>query len=388
MGERISTWKNALISSLARCAEQAVITGFNEFGVANKPRRALLSYLVIPLLPPPTFRDRVKFSNRGIAQQMVQGLNEIGYVVDVVNFNNCSWLPSKDYDLFIGHGGKNFERLSHHLPQSLPRIYFSTGLYWREWNIRLARRIYDLTLRRGFLLPAHRDISSDEEYANQTTQGIICLGNKMAVNSYSKFPKAIGINNANFPIQYEGWRQKDYRQGRKHFLFFSGRGNVLKGLDLLLETFAQTDLHLHICQHIEADFAHVYKYELERPNIHVHGFVTMRSPEFEALAARCNWVISATCAEGQPGAILECMGHGLIPILPDTANIDVGRWGIRLPDCDVETIRSIVTESAEMSVEESRQRAECVAQTTREDYSVENFREAFKNAVKALNEFA
>ena len=317
--------KNAIYYFANQLARKMVIMGYDEFCSGKTQQRALLSYLVMPLLPPSAFRDHIKFSNRGIAQEIPRVLNELGYKVDIINFNNTSWLPKRCYEIFIGHGGINFERLSSHLPEPTRRICFSTGIYWMEFNFRLAKRFYDIALRRGYLLQPKRFVAYSEEYANEKADGIICLGNQEALKSYGKFRKVIAISNAVYPVNRESNRNKDYDAGRKHFLFFSGRGNVLKGLDLVLEAFVQSELHLHICQHMEPDFLKLYCNELtRRSNIHVHGFVRMRSPCFQKLAKQCNWVISASCAEGQPGAILECMGYGLIPILSDSNNIDLG----------------------------------------------------------------
>ena len=374
--------KDAIAQTLARWAKSRVIRDYDEFCTGKPTRRALLSYLVLPLLPPRAFRDRDKFSNRGIAQEIPRVLNELGYSVDIVNFDNRSWLPDRQYDLFIGHGGINFEHISRRLPERTFRIYFATGIYWREWNAKSERRVADLVSRRGVTLSSSRAIEHDEEYALNISDGIICLGNSTAVQTYGRFPYVIGINNAVFPVTWEGWRGKDIEEGRKQFLFFSGRGNVLKGLDLLLEAFTGTDLHLHVCQHLEPDFADAYRRELtECPNIHVHGFVPMRSPKFYNLATRCDWVISPTCAEGQPGAVLECMAQGLIPILSEEANIDIGKWGIPLQDCRIDALRSTLCRASRMETNPIRQLTTEVVEMTRNLYSVENFRRNIRQAI-------
>src|SRR5207247_11131748 len=234
-------------------------------------------------------------------------------------------------------------------------------------------RMYELAVRRGWITD-YRSIQFDEDYGTTSSQGIICLGNRTAAETYWRFHKVVGINNGIFPLHWEGWRSKDYDRRRKHFLFFSGRGSVLKGLDVVLEAFAQTGLHLHICHHMENDFVRCYRRELmECSKIHVHGFVQMRSIKFEEVASSCNWVISGTCAEGQPGAVLECMSYGLIPILPDAANIDLGNWGVRLENCDVETIRETIIAASAMSPEECKSISEYILKDTREAYSAERF---------------
>lgn len=377
-----------VVNWLATFAKRRVITNYGEFCARPCSRRALLSYLVLPLLPPPALRDRVLFSNHGIAQELPRALNELGFTVDIVNYDNTSWLPSRKYDLFIGHAGINFERIAHRLAESTPRIYFSTGVYWRELNVQEARRLYELALRTGYLLPPDRFVRYDEEYANRNADGIICLGNQEAAKAYAQFRSVVAINNATYPIHREVLGAKDFSEGRKHFLFFSGRGSIHKGLDRLLEAFAGINAHLYICQHIEPDFFRIYRCELtETPNIHLFGFVKMRSPQFKQLATQCNWVILPTCAEGQPGSVIECMAYGLIPILPDAANIDLEDWGVRLPDVEVETIRSVVELVSRMAPEECRQRAQHVVTATRTSYSIENFRASFKAAVSAILDY-
>lgn len=363
----------------------AKIFGYKEFCTAPTTRRALVSYLVSPLIPVPSKRDRITFSNIGIAQYIPRALNELGYEVDIVAWDDIEWLPQKYYDVYIGHGGINFEHISRSLPNETVQIYFSTGVYWREFNSKEAKRIYELTLRKGYLPPPDRAIRFSEEYANQTADGIICLGNQYTIQSYRQFPLVIGINNAVYPLDRQGLTDKDFEQGRQHFLFFSGGGSLHKGLDLLLDAFVGTDLHLHICQIIDPAFAEIYKDELtQHSNIHVHGHIRMRSAEFEQLASLCNWTISATACEGQPGATLECMAYGLIPILTAGANIDLENFGIFLPENSIGNIRKVILDAAKMDENECRQRAKLTAATVRKNYSPEKFNNSFKNAVQRI----
>lgn len=379
---KVDQVKEHVLRKIQGWAKHWVINDYDEYCTSKPSRRALLSYLVLPLLPPRRFRDRVMFSNRGIAQEIPRVLNELGYSVDIVNYDNCSWLPARKYDLFIGHGGINFERISRYLSENAIRLYFATGIYWKTWNGENDKRAADFFVRKGVRLQSYRAIAHDEEFALAHSKGIICLGNEIAVNTYSGFPNVVGINNAIFPVTWEGWRNKNFDEGRKHFLFFSGRGNVHKGLDLLLEVFSKIPLHLHVCQHLEDDFADVYKNELKScPNIHVHGFTSMRSRQYYSLAEKCNWVISPTCAEGQPGALLECMAHGLIPIISRSANIDLKDRGISLANCEVSTLQSEMLRASEMEIDTIRRVTAVLVDETRRIYSVVNFRRNMSKAI-------
>jgi glycosyltransferase involved in cell wall biosynthesis len=361
---------------------QRALLEFKEFCESSPSKKALVSYLVRPLLPPPSRRNRTMFSNFGIAQNIVQALNELGYAVDIIPYNNVRWRVSENYDLFIGHGGTNYEHIFYQLRNETVKIYFSTGIYWKEFNRREAQRIYDLAVRRGYLLMPDRAILDSEEFANQNADGIICLGNLAAVNTYKQFPRVIGINNGYYPITPCESSEKDFDRGRKHFLFFGGGGNIHKGLDLLIEAFSKTDLHLHICQKIDPQFAKVYQHELGHcANIHLHGFVPMRSTQFMDLARLCNWTIAATCAEGQPGGVIECMAYGLVPILPISANIDVGHFGFQFSDSSIDSITSTICSLSKLPVNECQHRASIMRSILSTEYTADKFTQNFKSAV-------
>ena len=121
--------KNAIYYFANQLARKMVIMGYDEFCSGKTQQRALLSYLVMPLVPPSAFRDHIKFSNRGIAQEIPMSLIKLGYKVDIINFNNTSWLPKRCYEIFIGHGGINLNRY-HPICQNRQGVYaFLLGLY-------------------------------------------------------------------------------------------------------------------------------------------------------------------------------------------------------------------------------------------------------------------
>jgi len=260
--------------------------------VTAQPKRALVSYITTPFRLAPDDPRNVMFANSGIARSIVRVLNELGFIVDVVEWSDSKFVPRKHYNLFIGHGGRNFERIACHLPDETIKIYFSTGIYWKEHNRREAERFRWLEQRRGVRLPYDRWITYSEEYANYSADAIICLGNEYAKKTYSQFPLVINLNNAAYPDDHYHRLKKDFASARSNFLFFSGDGNVHKGLDLLLETFVQVDAHLYICQRISPQFYEVYKHELEDyPNIHFIGWLPLRSPQYYELVDKCAFVI-------------------------------------------------------------------------------------------------
>lgn len=320
--------------------------------VTDQPKRALLSYITTPFRLPPDDPRNIQFSNIGIARSIVRVLNELGYVVDVVEWKDIKFLPHRHYDLFIGHGGYNFERIARNLSPDTVKIYFSTGCYWQFHNERELARFAALEKRRGVKLSPERLIRASEGWANSNAGGIICLGNEFVRMTYSKFPIVLSLNNAAYPDNHPDVATKDFTLARRNFLFFSGGGNVHKGLDLLLEAFVQVDAHLYICQRISPEFYEVYRHELEDyPNIHLGGWVQMRGLQFYELVDKCAFVIHPSCAEGQPGSVVECMHQGLIPVVSQETTIDTDDFGITLDTCSIEEIVEVIQDLSQRSPE-------------------------------------
>lgn len=388
--QKIRVLTNPLRTIIRNLNTQRVIYDFNEFlgqpGLtATEPRkRALVSYLVKPLIPPVDKRDTSTFSNPGIAQYIPRALNELGYSVDIVNYDNKQFVPTKKYDLFIGHAGINFENIESRLDQSCIKIYFSTGTYWPEWNWAEIDRLEALKKRKGALLPADRQIVYEEEYANVHSDGIICLGNQHAKSTYSKFPLVINVNNAVFPDSYSPTGKK-FEKTRNNFLYFNGGGNVHKGLDLLLEAFTRLEQHLYIRQEIEPAFYSIYKKELtEYPNIHLVPFLKKPSKKFFEIMDTCTFVISPTCAEGQPGSVIECMAHGLIPIVSKEANIDTKDFGITLTKNSVEEISSTVKDVSQKPDTWFRQKSASTIKEIKDFYMPDQFLQNMKTAIQTI----
>ncbi len=350
---------------------------------------ALLAYLTRPFFMNknnPAFRSHTNIQR---SLMIVKVLNELGYVVDVVDWDNLDFVPEKKYDLFIGHGGKNFESIYKHLNKDAIVIYFSTGSYWKFHNTQEERRFDDLKLRRGVTLPYDRYINESEEFANSVADGIICLGNHHICETYSKFPLVLNLNNASYSDDHYNKVTKNFEKNRKNFLFFSGWGNVHKGLDLLLEVFSKSDKNLYICTHLDSEFKKFYKHELrDYPNIHYVGFIQMRSKKFYNLMDKCNYVIFPSCSEGSPGSVVACLQYGLIPIVSKESNLDVDNYGILLKECSIKDITKVINDVSNKPIDWIREKSLLARKAAITDYSEETFLNNLKNHIKHIIEKA
>jgi len=346
-------------------------------------KQALLSYIQAPFRLPP--EHKVEFSNAGIARSWMRVLKELGYEVDVIEWNDTSFRSNKTYDLFVGHGGANWEYLRKNVVGDCARIYFSTGSYWQEHNRAEVGRFESLKQRRGISLPYDRLITHSEEFANQDADGIIALGNADVAKTYAKFPLCISVNNGVYADDHFDRHPKDYESGRRRFVFFGGVGSVHKGLDRLIEAFAGLDADLICTGRIENEFAGAYQLSKQPfPNVKFVGWIPLKSTDFYQLMDACNHVIFPSCAEGQPGSVLECMNQGLIPIISRASHIDVHDCGTILETCSVEEIRENVQRAMAEPVESLRDKSIKTRQIILRDHAEETFCENLKSAVQRV----
>jgi len=144
---------------------------------------------------------------------------------------------------------------------------------------------------------------------------------------------------------------------------------------------ASKNKHLYICTKLDDGFARVYEKELfNTNNIHFIGFVNPYSKKFYKVMNLCNYVIHPSCSEGSPGGVIECMHHGLIPIISRESNIDVKGFGYIIRDCSIEGITREIKRVAKERFFEKK--AKKIINIAREKFSEEAF---LNNLKKHIN---
>ena len=358
----LSNYPNCLISRLQNLFRRSNPDRLYDLNIKKDnftKKHALLSYIVHPFKISKNDPRFLSHINIWHAREMVRVLNRMGYIVDVIDYRDTDFVPHRSYDLFIGHGGINFETIAHQLPGETVKIYFSTGCYWRFHNEQELARFEALKQRRGVELPPDRLIKHSEEGALQAADGIIGIGNSYTRETYKDFSPVIMINGTALIDTEYTKRKVNFERGRDHFLYFAGGGNIHKGLDLLLEAFSELEQHLWVCTKIDPEFAELYDDELHNySNIHTVGWVQSRSIKFYEIIATCNYVILPSCSEGQAQSVVECMNLGLIPVVSQACGLDVNGYGWILDPCTPDEICRMVrklssysdTQCREMSV--------------------------------------
>ncbi len=359
------------------------INSYRRYLKSSHPKRALLAYLVDPVVADLEGRQPIHFSNQGLAIAWAKSLNQLGYALDIINWDDSAWQPEHKYDLMVAHGGKTTPALLKSRG-SARLIYFSTGSYWQIHNRQGIERATAFLKRHGVELPADRQIADSEEQINRAADAIICLGTDAIAQTFHDFPHVTALEIAAFPDR-QRLPKKDFQTAGQNFLFFAGGGNLHKGLDLLLDSFSNLEKqHLYICTSLEPAFEKFYRLALERPNIHFEGQLPLRGRRFYELIDKSAFVILPSCAEGSPGSVADCMLYGLIPVVTPAAGVWTGDAGFEITEPTPEGIVELVGRLAKLPPDDLKQRAQSVEEHTTTIQSPENFEHQLEEAIQAV----
>lgn len=350
----------------------------------------LLSYIINPFL----LKDGETVSNCHTHDResllIAKAFLLLGYAVDVIDYRNKTFIPKKDYSIFVA-ARTNFQRIAQLLKEDCLTIVHLDTAHWLFNNSAAYKRCLELQQRRGVTLESIKWVEPNWaiEYADCAT----VLGNSFTIGTYSYAQKPI------FPLSvptvnvYAWPEDKNYEGCRHYFLWFGSEGLVHKGLDLALEAFAEMpDYHLYVCGPIQQDkdFEKTYFKELyQTPNIHTMGWVDVSSNDFVEIARNCLALIYPSCSEGQSGAVVTCLQIGLIPLLSYESGVDVEDFGILLKNCSIDEIQLAVQKISGLPAKElktmSRKAWEFArANYTREKYS-KNYRVVIERIMRRFN---
>lgn len=341
-------------------------------------KRAFVSYLTSPFSQDTRFESMVAHQNGRESLELASVLSDLGYRSTVVAYDKPCELPEKPQDLVFGFY-EPFRKVAEANPGAL-KVFYGTGTYWRFQNDKVLQRTAELNARRGSRLPLKR-LVEDSDTALGLADAIMQIGSASTISTYPAAlqPKVRLIRQSSCEILYGSVLDKDYEQGRKRFLWFGSAGAVLKGLDLVLETFARCpSLELHVVGAPESEFVREFRRELfGTKNITFWGWLPLSSHRLLETAKRCAFVILPSAAEGVPGSVLNMMRLGLVPVVSDIAACDCMRdYGFVVPtEClTLSGIQGLVECAAATSAFELRARARSGQAFVMDNFSISTFR--------------
>jgi glycosyltransferase involved in cell wall biosynthesis len=345
----------------------------------------LISYMPLPWL------DTRKIvldahTNRWECTEIARTFLEHGYTVDVIDFENASFIPKKKYDYFLDVG-KNMERLAPLLGSECVKIFHGTTGYWRFFVDASEKRLASIQERRGVRLPSGRPAPSGDSirYADVA----IMLGSDSTIETYppelrGKMSRIHVSTTHMFPSP----SQKDFDRARRNFIWFGGAGLAHKGVDLVLEAFStMPEYTLTLIGKISPNdpFVDVYKKEMySLPNIKTLGWLDPGSAEFKEICTRTLGVVYPSCSEGCAGSVVLCMHAGLIPIVSRETGVETNNFGVTLRENSIQAIRDTVKNLANEDVLILNTRAMDTWNYARTHHTRERFATTFREFISNL----
>ncbi len=257
-------------------------------------------------------------TNHWESVELVRQLTERGFLVDYVSEDHAHLVthPEK-YDVIID-SGNNLQTWATINPRA-KKLFYCTTAHWLYNNQAELQRHQWLKDRRQIEAPTVRQLPPNlgatvsdltSTFGNEFTQA--------QFTPYTDKVRRISLSAVDDDVPK---RPKNFDTARNHFLYFGSNGWVHRGLDLCIEAFLEMPkLHLHIAGPLPDTpgnaFQRAYGTDLQRAdNIHIHGVLDPLGTEFRTLCDQCCALVYPSASEGCSGSMVQCMHHGLIPIV-------------------------------------------------------------------------
>lgn len=305
------------------------------------------------------------------ARALARALAGRGYTVDVADWHERKRVLEGSYDLVVDLHPREPALYDRHLTPGAIRISYVTGSNPSWSNAAERARLEDLRARRGVALLPRRWVDPLPRERFESFDAMLTFAGPTALRTYGGYrlpPVHRLVNNGYDDLEPTPPDRRDPRC----FLFMASTGQVHKGLDLLLETFAsRPDLTLVVLSMFRAehDFFEAYRRELTRtPNIRAIGFLDVASGAFRAAQERAGWLVLPSCSEAQCGTISVALSMGIPVVASEACDFDEPEVA-RLPDCRLETIGDVVDDLASRPASEVRARSEASHVLARRAYT-------------------
>lgn len=319
--------------------------------------------------------------------------DELGYIVDVVDYNNfSSIIKYENYDVIYGMGEALEKAFYNDVDKRILTIFYATGCSPYYSNKVTMNRVLDHYLDNGKLIPASsRLVSNQWTGAYTLSDAVIVLGNSFVKNTYYQYKgRPLLYNLPAFfyrTTERDIVKQKNWERARTNILWFGSSGLIHKGLDLVIESvLAFEDIVLHICgaSPNEVQFYSEYEEYLCRPNTKIinHGFVHLDSEEFNNVLVECGFVILPSISEGGSPSILTVIGNGgCIPLIPASAGLDLDGLEIGISEVTTEGVKSALEVALSKSEYELKLISEEIYNLVNHKYTYENYKGNLRNTI-------
>lgn len=359
--------------------------------LGKKKGNVLLSFTTGPftLAPGEFYTD--PHSNNWVSPEIARLFSERGYDVDVINWDNFNFIPQKKYAVCVDMQ-YNLKRLSAFLPKDCKKIMHLVASYPEFQNSAEEARIRGLEKRRGIALsPSRTSPTTSDPSIADFLEG---YGNRTVHGTYSRFGKTVTPIPVPIMERYDFPADKNFETAKKHFLWFGGGGAILKGLDLVLETFALLP-HLKLTiigpSSFEKEFEAIYAKELKLPNITRYGKPRFNQKEngesmvgdisVREILNQCGAILGLSASEGGGGATVQAMQGGVFPLVTPQTGISENAPSVVIADPTIENIKKAVEDFSNLPAEKVAELSKAAHIFATEHHTKEAFTKSYENFI-------
>lgn len=301
--------------------------------------------------------------------RIVDVITELGYNVYVMDYLSKRELPDIDVKVVFG-----IDPLFHTGCQKYTNavmVYYATGAYFLHQNRMVIHLTNEFNMMFNSNIPYRRLVQPHDSC--QIADKILLIGSGYTVETY---PKEVLHKISIIHQSTQNSKTLDHVEVAKEreFVFMGSGGNALKGIGLLIRYFSvHTDYVLHIIGPMEDDLLRSIG-KFTTSNIKFHGFLNVNGDKFLSIVKRCNFLIYPSGSEGCPGAVLNLMNNGVIPIVSRWASFDeISHYGYMLDSLSIDSIDMAVDWANSLTDDEILRMKKDVKYFTLKTYNIERY---------------
>lgn len=306
--------------------------------------------------------------------------NKLGYNAYFMLYTSNSKLPDIDCKLIFGHE-PGLQRAKKKYPNA-KMVFYGVSTYYKYRNEKIKLMTDNFNKSFNSSVPYRRLVEPHTAFLE--ADSALLIGSEITKNTYpiKDRNKITKIHQSTQECKY--LKNVD-ACGSKEFFYLASTGNILKGIQALVEFFSSHQEYiLHWVGPIEDDVKDAIKSKLT-PNIVSYGFQDIGSPMVLGLMERCDFVIYPSGVEGVPGSVLNAMKSGLIPLVTPWASFDgINQFGFLMKDANEESVSDAINWAMSLTMEDIDRRKKACQRYVLDTFNLKRFSEEFEVYMKGI----
>lgn len=369
----------------------APVLGLPPLGSSASSKRALVVYST-EAYHDASFREHPPHQLYILSQRIVETLRQQGYTVDLFDLQDPHIFAPQEYALIFSH---SFSLSAAEVPcySSAFRVYFATGLLPDSQNKRVFDREKLFRSRRHSQRAIELRTDDSPIPFPENAHAILWLENRFEPNDWAKIAKGqlLSSRNVTLPeVPRKTSIAKESTKRSRRVLFAASSGQLLKGLDLVLEAASLLpDCEFTICSSFlkERNFCKEYWRELFlQTNVLPLGWLPPYSEVFQEVVANHDFYVLPSCSESCSGTVIHLSASGLIPIVTKSTGIDVSEFGFWIEDISPQGVADAIDRALAITDADLTARQEKARAYIRHNFSTEAFDENIRQVVRVSEE--